>query len=266
MLETTQRRINGESDSFSAEPYLHKRDTTVDPKALLLSLAPLVIAAPMAKRRPWALIRIRNLVTTLFHMLYHASERVTWANTYWLGLMVKKCPLDLWIYQEILFETRPDVIIETGTYKGGSALFFASLFDLMKHGRVITIDLEDRKERPSHGRITYLTGSSTSEAMLETVRSLIRGDEKVMVSLDSNHTKDHVLKELKLYSQLVTASNYLIVEDTNLNGHPVMPESGEGPLEAVEEFLEDHRNFTPDLHREKFALTFNHLGYLKRIE
>src|SRR5688500_3288846 len=97
--------------------------------------------------------------TAAFHRLYYDSE--TWKQTFWLGQPVQKCPLDLWAYQEILVETRPDLIIECGTYLGGSARFLASVCDQVSHGRIVTIDLVERPGRPRHRRITYLHGSST---------------------------------------------------------------------------------------------------------
>jgi cephalosporin hydroxylase len=100
---------------------------------------------------------------------------------------VQKCPLDLWIYQELLTEIRPDLIIETGTFHGGSALFFASVCDLLSHGRVVTIDTTVVDGRPMHPRIRYLHGSSTAPAIIETVRSSIAADERVLVMLDSAH-------------------------------------------------------------------------------
>jgi len=217
------------------------------------------------KSRPYSVLAIRDAVTDAFHILYHTDADNTWLNTQWLGVPALKCPLDLWIYQEIIFETRPDVIVEAGTRLGGSAYFFACVFDLMKHGRVLTIDVQDHPGRPRHERITYLLGSSTSDEMIQEVRSLIREGEKVMVSLDSDHSKTHVLDELSLYGSLVTVGNYLVVEDTDINGHPVRPKFGPGPMEALEEFLEKKPNFVSDISREKFGMTFNPRGYLKRI-
>ncbi len=177
-----------------------------------------------------------------FHILYYNCSRRTWKNTFWLGVRAQKCPLDLWIYQEIIHETRPDVIVECGTAEGGTALFLAAICDLVRNGRVITVDVIEDSARPKHERITYLTGSTVWEETVERVRQNITGDAKVMVILDSDHTKDHVLKELRLYGELVTVGSYLIVEDTNLNGHPVAMTFGPGPMEAVQEFLEENED------------------------
>ena len=167
---------------------------------------------------------------------------------------------------EIIFEIKPDVIIECGTAKGGSALFLASMCDLVKNGKVITIDIKNIKGLPQHRRIKYLIGSSTSKEIIEKIKSLIRKNDKVMVVLDSNHTKPHVLNELRLYNKLVTKGNYLIVEDTQLNGHPVMTQFGPGPMEAVESFLKGNKDFIVDKTKEKFYMTWNPNGYLKKIK
>ena len=201
-----------------------------------------------------------------FHRLYYGRREQTWGNTFWLGHHVLKCPLDLWTYQEILHEVQPELIIETGTYRGGSALFLASISDLLGRGEILTIDSAHQSGRPWHRRITYLTGSSTSDGILRQVRRRARGKSAVLVILDSGHGKDHVLAELHAYAPFVTPGSYLIVEDTNLNGHPVESDHGPGPAEAVAEFLERNDVFVQDERREKFLLTFNPGGYLKKRE
>jgi cephalosporin hydroxylase len=153
-----------------------------------------------------------------------------------LGVPTLKCPRDLWVYQEILFETRPNLIIETGTAFGGSALFLASLCDILGSGRVVTIDISPKPERPRHERITYLTGSSTSTSVVGQVRSMIRSGERVMAILDSDHRREHVLQEVREFGPLVSTGCYLAVEDTNINGHPVALCSGPDPWEALDEF------------------------------
>jgi cephalosporin hydroxylase len=209
--------------------------------------------------------RLKGNVINHFHKLYYESEERTWKNTFWLGAQAQKCPLDLWIYQEIIFENRPDVIVECGTYSGGSALFLASICNLLKKGEIITIDIERMEDRPQHDRLTYLLGSSTAQEIVEKIKSLIKDKDRIMVILDSDHNKAHVLKELEIYSHFVTKDSYMIVEDTNVNGHPVNSDFGPGPMEAVREFLEGNKDFVIDRSREKFYLTFNPDGYLKRI-
>jgi cephalosporin hydroxylase len=211
--------------------------------------------------------RTTREIVDRFHRLYYDAQvrRSTWADTRWLGTQVAKCPLDLWVYQELVFETRPDVIVETGTFKGGSASFFASLCDLLGKGAVVTIDAKQYGGRPAHDRITYLSGSSTAAEILEEVASRTAGAGSVLVALDSDHSREHVLAELRAYADVVTVGSYLVVEDTNINGHPVAPEFGPGPMEAVERFLDEDERFVVDRAREKFFLTFNPSGFLRKL-
>lgn len=207
----------------------------------------------------------RQEIVDGFHKIYYDASTHTWSATRWLGTPVLKNPLDLWVMQEIIFETRPDVIIEAGTYMGGAALYFAHLFDLLGRGRVVTIDIKDYPERVKHRRVQFLLGSSTEPGIVQKVQGLIRSRDKVMVTLDSDHRRDHVREELRIYSRLVTKDQYLVVEDTNVNGHPVQPAFGPGPLEAVEEFLREHPEFVADHMREKHILTHNPRGWLRRV-
>lgn len=110
-------------------------------------------------RGPWESPETRR-VTDAFHRLYYglADDGGTWNDTYWMGIPTEKCPLDLWVYQEILHEVRPDVVIETGTRWGGSALFLASMMDLLNRGQVVTIDVNVPGDRPRHPRISYVLG------------------------------------------------------------------------------------------------------------
>ena len=205
-------------------------------------------------------------VVERFHKHYYESHRSggTWKDTFWLGVPVWKCPLDLWVYQEIIFGQKPDLIVETGTAFGGSALYMAGLCDIMGNGRVITIDIEHKEGRPSHERITYLNGSSTDRSITTEVERAA-GGAKVLVILDSDHSKAHVLEELRFYNRLVQNGGYIIVEDTNVNGHPVKPRFGPGPMEAVDEFLRANKDFVVDASKEKFFMTFNPRGYLKCV-
>jgi cephalosporin hydroxylase len=202
-----------------------------------------------------------------FHRLFYETAYAkgdAW-NPKWMGYAALKCPFDLWIYQEILHEIRPALVVETGTARGGSALFLASVLDLLGAGEVVSIDIVRRPEWPSHPRITYLTGSSTSPAIVEQAKARVAAAARVVVILDSDHKKDHVLAELQAYAPLVSPGSYLIVEDTNINGHPVFPGFGPGPTEAVNEFLAGTRAFERDPGRERFFVTFNPGGYLRRI-
>jgi len=216
--------------------------------------------------RHWIHAPSSGRVTRRFHRLYYDRRRETWRNTTWLGTEVLKCPLDLWIYQELVHELRPDWIIETGTAFGGSASYLASLCELVGHGRVLSIDIETRPDRPSHPRIEYLTGSSIAPETLAEVRRRVRPEERTVVILDSDHSRDHVLAELRAYHPLVGLGSYCIVEDSNVGGHPVAPELAPGPMEAIRAFLAENDAFAVDRSREKFYLTFNPSGFLKRVK
>ena len=218
------------------------------------------------KRRLYLSRRTEQDVVARFHQLFYDSAHFGqgWSTSHWLGTPLWKSPLDLWIYQEILHETRPDLIIETGTYLGGSARYLACLCDLLQRGRILTIDIEDRPGRPQHPRVTNMQGSSVAPDLFQWVRESVGAGERVMVILDSDHTCAHVSQELELYRSVVTPGCYLIVEDSNVNGHPVWPDFGPGPHEAIEQFLPAAPEFERDRARERFLVTFNPGGYLRR--
>jgi cephalosporin hydroxylase len=198
-----------------------------------------------------------------FHLLYYYGD--TWKNTYWMGRRILKCPLDLWQYQEMIVSLKPDVILETGTADGGSALFLSQMCDLAAHGRVVTIDIDHPLDKlPRHDRITYVTGSSISEPVLERVRQEVKDADTVLVILDSDHSESHVRKELEAFQHFVTPDSYMVVEDTNVNGHPVGPRFGPGPMEAVDDFMTTTDRFVIDSNRERFLMTQNPKGYLRR--
>jgi cephalosporin hydroxylase len=202
-----------------------------------------------------------------FHDLYYnglAGEGPIFFKTQWMNVECLKCPLDLWIYQEIITELLPDLILETGTHKGGSALFLAHMLDLVGKGEVITVDIAPVTGRPLHPRIRYVTGSSSDTSLMASLLDS-RPAERRMVILDSDHSKKHVLAELNLLAPRLSVGDWLIVEDTNVNGHPTFKEFGEGPFEAVTEFLELHPDFVCDATKEKFLMTFNPRGFLKKI-
>lgn len=207
----------------------------------------------------------KNFVINGFHKLYYNTASQTIKNTKWLGRNVYKFTTDLWIYQEILFETKPDLIIECGTSHGGSALYLATLCDILGRGRVATIDVTKREGHQEHPRIQYFLGSSADQQIFTQIKNLIHGNEKVMVILDSDHHKDHVQKEMELYGPLVTKGCYMIVEDSNIGGHPVRKDFGPGPMEALLEYVGTHKDFGIDRSREKLFLTQNPSGYLLKI-
>jgi cephalosporin hydroxylase len=215
--------------------------------------------------RAWCRLR-KAVVSRSFHRLFYDAghyNKATWHDTYWFGSRTFKSPLDMWVYQEILYEKRPDMVVETGTSHGGSALYMAHIMDQLGHGSVITIDI-NAAETPSHPRITYVRGSSTDPAIVERIRGLSSG-KQTMVVLDSDHSADHVLAELSAYADLVCVGQYLIVEDTNLNGHPVYKKYGAGPWEALQGFMRSDGRFKADRSREKYLFSFNPGGFLVKV-
>jgi cephalosporin hydroxylase len=205
----------------------------------------------------------------LYHLAFYNSAS-TWRVNKWLGILAEQNPNDVWITQEIIFESRPDFIIETGTLCGGSAALWSMILEQVNpEGRVITIDILDQAQQARElpivkKHVDFLHGSSTAAEIVADVKNRVEG-KRVLVILDSDHSKQHVLDELAAYAPLVPVGSYLIVQDTNVNGHPVERTFGPGPMEAVVEFLAANRNFVPDRRRERLMFTMHPNGYLKRI-
>ena len=196
------------------------------------------------------------------HDVFYESD--AWTKATWLGAQALKNPLDLWVYQEILHETRPELIVETGTYRGGSALFLASMCDLLGVGEIVSIDIEPlREDYPEHPRVTYLGGrSSTDPEVVSEIRARAAG-RPILVVLDSDHSQAHVEAELAAYAPVVPVGCYLIVEDSNIG--QIRKDLLPGPLQAVGAFLGRTDEFVVDREREKFLITFNPSGYLRRV-
>jgi cephalosporin hydroxylase len=200
-----------------------------------------------------------------FHKLFYG----TWGDeiytkVFYKGIPCLKYPTDLWIYQEIFFEYKPEVIVEIGTFRGGSALWLGdTVKNLDLNCKVITIDISDQAVA-RHPDVEYIIQNSLDSTFAENLVKLY-ADKRVIVILDSLHTRDHVYTEMELYKDLIKPGGYLIVEDTNLNGHPVRLDYGAGPMEAVNQFLPRHPEFVVDESRHKFLISTNIRGYLKRI-
>jgi cephalosporin hydroxylase len=196
------------------------------------------------------------------HDVFYESD--AWTRATWLGAQALKNPLDLWVYQEILHETRPELIVETGTYRGGSALYLASMCDLLCAGEIVSVDIEPlRDDYPEHPRITYLGGRSSTDPEVVAEITARADGRPTLVVLDSDHSQAHVEAELAAYAPIVPVGCYLVVEDSNIGQirKDLMP----GPLQAVEAFLARTDEFVVDREREKFLITFNPSGYLRRV-
>lgn len=187
------------------------------------------------------------------------------ADVTWLGTPIWQNVLDLWTIQEAIAADRPAVLLETGTYHGGSALFYANLFDLLGYGRVITVDVE-RLHDIEHPRVTWLIGSSIEEEVMTAMREAASTAEgAVMVILDSDHSAAHVRAELECYSPLVTAGSLILVQDGLIDELPSYARFRPGPLPAIQEFLAEHPEFTLDAELDRrFLVTHHPSGWLRR--
>ena len=196
----------------------------------------------------------------------------------WLGIPIIQTPEDMILMQELIFKVQPDVIIETGVAHGGSLIYYASLLELLGKGKIIGIDIEIREhnrkvieKHPMFKRIDLVEGSSISEETIEKIRKMVPNNSKVIVCLDSNHTKNHVLKELKLYHRFVNLGSYIVVFDTITSKLSKVSNSekmylNNSPKEAIEEFSKEHSNFELDKSYNKLYVSSSQDGYLRRIK
>lgn len=208
-------------------------------------------------------MRCRRDVVADFGRVYYSSR--AYSKVTWRGVQLLKYPTDLWIYGELLWRVRPEVVVETGTYVGGAALFFADMLDHVGDGTVISIDVNDwagAEGPPAHPRITYLSGDSVDPAIVGQVADIVAG-RTCFVILDSDHAADHVAAELDAYAPLVSLGSYLIVEDTNV--HEVRADYPPGPDDALAKWLPDHPEFVIDRDCERLLLSAAPGGYLRRI-
>lgn len=185
-----------------------------------------------------------------------------------MGVRALKNPLDAWIYQEIIHEIKPDVVIEIGSAEGGGTLYLANLLDLVDKGKVISIDIDRSKYNVKHDRIVTITGDSASPEVVEKVAEQCNG-KTVLVLHDGEHSREQVTKDLQAYSGFVSVNSYFIVEDGIIDLFKPKDSLGgrkDGPLIAVEQFIKNNSNFIVDKERERYILTYNPKGYLKRIK
>ena len=196
--------------------------------------------------------------------VYYDGRELLFKKCRWMGFPAWKNPLDAWIYQEIVHDTKPDVIIEIGSMEGGSTLYFAHLLDLLGHGEVVSIDIDRSRFHVKHERILAITGSSSSPEVITKVFELCQG-KSAMVVQDGAHDKASVLSDLRSYCKLVPVNGYFIVEDGVADLLWPVDWYGNGPLAAVEQFLTENPDFVADAEKERYLLTYNPRGFLKRI-
>jgi cephalosporin hydroxylase len=210
------------------------------------------------------------------------SNRVQYSyNFSWMGRPIIQYPQDMIAMQEIIWEVKPDLVIETGIAHGGSLIYYASLLELIGNGEVLGIDIDirshNRKEiekHPMFKRIAMIEGSSIDESIVEQVKVIAKGKEKIIVCLDSNHTHEHVLRELELYAPFVSVNSYIVVFDTIVEDLPEGYFSqkrpwgiGNNPRTAVDEFLNKNDSFIFDETIDnKLLISVTPHGYLKRTK
>ncbi|MDP2727392.1 MAG: CmcI family methyltransferase [Dehalococcoidia bacterium] len=206
-----------------------------------------------------------NLDMPLSEVLPIIQKGIMSQSTYF-GVRSKKSPMDAWIYQEIISQIKPDVIVEIGNGNGGSTLFLAHLCDLLGRGKVIGLDLSHAgvpDQVREHPRISLIEGDACLKC--DEVEKLIGEDQGVLVIEDSSHTYDNTLNLLRLYSRLVKPGGYFIVEDSICH-HGLSEGPSPGPYEAIEAFVGENSDFEIDRSRERFLITWNPKGYLRRTE
>jgi len=224
-----------------------------------------------------------------FTLVSEAWLRCGWDNKYvygfsWLGRPIIQLPEDMIRIQELIYQLKPDIIIETGVAHGGSLIFYASLCEAMGKGRIIGIDIEirphNRKAIEAHelsSRIYLIEGDSTNISIAQLAKDKINKDETVLILLDSNHSKEHVLKELEIYSPMVSIGSYIVVCDgimKQLEGAPRTESDWDwnNPISAIEEFIIKNSNFENTEPRWPFnegnlkqRVTYWPRAYLKRL-
>jgi cephalosporin hydroxylase len=200
----------------------------------------------------------------------------------WLGVPVIQLPADIMATQEVIWATKPDVIVETGVARGGSVLFMASLLELIGKGKVVGVDIDIRahnrdsiEKHPMAKRVVLIEGPSTAEDVLARVRAEIPEGASVMVVLDSDHSKDHVLRELRAYAPLVTVGCYLVVADTLLgyldegqtpHKRSKILHKGNEPRAALEQYVGENDRFEVDpIVNGKLILASSPAGYLQCV-
>jgi cephalosporin hydroxylase len=220
-----------------------------------------------------------------FDVLSQLWTRSGWQRKFtyeltWLGIPIIQLPEDILMMQELIWRVRPDVVVESGVAHGGALVLYASLLELIGKGHVVGVDIEIRKynrlaiqNHPMSKRISLIEGDAVADDTVEQVRRHIRPGDTVMVALDSNHTKDHVARELERYAPLVTPGSYCVVFDSVMTMVSDAPNARPGweddnPLEAIRDFLAGPggEEFEIDGNLNRLRVTYCESGFLRRRE
>lgn len=202
-------------------------------------------------------LKILDILPTIQHSIMHRST--------YFGVTTYKNPLDAWVYQELIVELKPLFIIEIGNKFGGSALMMAHWLDQMGSGSIIAIDVDHSRVSPiaaKHPRIKFIDGDGVG--VVDQVRDLVPPGASVLIIEDSSHTFENTLKVLEAYCGFIQPGGYFIIEDSILNHGLARPKLDRGPYEAIHEFISRHPEFEIDRSREKYLITWNPCGFLRR--
>lgn len=204
-----------------------------------------------------------------YHRWYYDTG--VWTRTTFMGVQCLKSVLDMWNYQEIIYDFKPSLIVEFGTYAGGSTLFFSSVLKAVSpRSRVLTVDAAPELAAAAVRADSHIEcmGTTTTDPSVATRIRQLRDELPgcVFAILDSDHRASNVLQELRFLRGLLRSGDYVVVEDSNINGHPVLPGWGAGPLEALQEYEREHPDdYIHDIGREtKFGFTWAVNGFLIR--
>jgi cephalosporin hydroxylase len=193
-------------------------------------------------------------------MLECLYEELMRGATHWMGVRSLKNPLDAWVYQELLHELRPEVVVELGSAHGGSTLFLCHMLDLLQlEAPVISVDIDRHRFVAEHPRIRLVTGDTRHPQTVAEVEAACDGRRGLVVH-DADHAADAVFEDLRNYSRFVAPGGYLVVEDGVRDFLAGLP----GPVAAVERFLRETSEFEIDASKERFVFTFNPRGFLRR--
>jgi cephalosporin hydroxylase len=220
-------------------------------------------------RKIYARMGLLRSAPTRYEIWHYNSH--LWADMTWMGVTTLKSASDMWNYQEILFALKPSLVVEFGTRFGGSALYFAQVMrQIGQRFKLLTVDIDadtvstQTRHDPD---VEVMTSSSTDPKVAERIAALRREyPGPVFAILDSDHTEAHVLGEMKLLRPVLVKGDYMIVEDSNVNGHPVYPSHGPGPYEAIDAYFREFSDdYSRDVKREKkFGFTWAPNGFLVR--
>ena len=210
----------------------------------------------------------RRTAGYLYHKWYYERDKV-WIHTRFLGIMTMKSVSDMWNYQEIITDIKPAIIIEFGSFAGGSAIFFDMIGRAVNPDiKVFSVDIDHSLLDPrvkDYPEIEFLESSSTDAGVARRIAALrTENPGPAFFILDSDHSKKHVLSEMISIRDVLQPNDYVIVEDANVNGHPIEKNWGAGPFEAMEEYFRRYPDdYSRDTQREqKFAFTFATNGFL----